>query len=51
MGWAAVKAVLSLLLGVVQAVLLEDLTWLLVKEKWKASGQRASEMVTKVGVA
>lgn len=50
-GCAATKAALSLLLGIVQAVLLEDLTWLLVKEKWKASGQRASEMVTRVGVA
>lgn len=50
-GCAATKAACSLLLGIVQAVLLEDLTWLLEKEKRKASGQSASEMVTRVGVA
>lgn len=32
-GWAAPEAALSLLLEILQAVLLEDLTWLLVKEK------------------
>lgn len=49
--WTVTKAALSLLLGKGQAVLLEDLTCLLVKERLKVSGQRASKMVTSIGAA
>lgn len=49
--WAVTKAALSLLGGKGQAVFLGDLTCLLVKERLKASGQRASKMVTSIEVA
>lgn len=49
--WTTTDTALSLMLGKGQGVLLEDLAHLLVKEREKVSGQRASEMVTSTGAA